>query len=100
MVTALVSALEVLEHSPCDFTEYQYERALRSGLLAALGHAIRLGDETDFATGTPLRSFVIDNAEVMRDALLAPAGSVSPARYSKEGSSGVAVIERLLLFVT
>jgi hypothetical protein len=118
IVTTLVSALQALEDGTCEVSEFQYEKTLRSGLKVALAHAIRLGDDADFATGTALRAFVIDNAEALRDALMTPASSSSVAVASTptsslssasrraasssrgDSASGTAAIERLLLFVS
>ena len=69
-----------------------------SGLHAALAHVIRLGSETDFAPGSPLRAFVIDNADVVREAIVSspPPPAAAGAMFE---DAGTAVVERLLLFL-
>ena len=79
-----------------EFSELRYEESLRKGLFASLSHVIRLGGESDFAPGSTLRAFVIDNADVIREAVLSLPPDTSAA-YKPD--TGTAVVERLLMFV-
>lgn len=94
----LVSAIQAMVHDVSEYSELRYEDALRSGLHAALAHVIRLGSETDFAPGSPLRAFVIDNADVVREAIVSspPPPAAAGAMFE---DAGTAVVERLLLFL-
>jgi hypothetical protein len=98
VVSALVSGIHAMEHDESEFSELRYQESLRSGLFSALTHVIRLGNESDFAPGSALRAFVIDNADVIREAVLtSPASGMAVAPRSSD--SGTAVVERLLMFV-
>ncbi len=102
VVTALVSAIQAMAHDASEFSELRYEDALRAGLATSLANVIRLGTEADFAPGSTLRACVIDNADVVREAMLASGPPPVSAAWVEEDNwdgTGTAVVERLLMFV-